>query len=489
MQEQTKHPKFYRSGKLSILIPVFNERAYLRRCVERVVKASLQYNLQKEIILVDDGSTDGTAKVVRELAEEYPDMVRAFFLEENQGKGAAIRRAIQEMTGEYAIFQDADLEYDPNDYNIMLQAMKEGHADVVYGSRFATRTMRRVFNYHHALGNKFLTHLSNMTTGLDLTDMETCYKAFRADVLKTIPIRANRFGIEPEITAKVAKRSCTVFEVPISYAGRSYSEGKKIGWKDGVAAIYTILKYWLIDDCFDQQYAQAILNNLAHARRFNKWMVKCIEPYLGDRILEVGSGIGNISRLLPKKEKLIVTDVDPTYLEILEVAFKDNDIVDVARLDLTRRQDTEKLGESICDTVICLNVLEHIDDDVGALQNIHQLLAPGGRLVLLVPQYKWLFGSYDQHAGHVRRYTKAELTQKLEQADFRVLRFKNFNFLAIFGWWVNSCWLKKTNMDRWQLKIYDTMVPLLRVVEKLLPLPGISLICVAERQSSPSRDQ
>jgi hypothetical protein len=182
------------------------------------------------------------------------------------------------------------------------QAIKEGHGDVVYGSRFASRTMRRVFNYHHALGNKFLTRLSNITTGLDLTDVETCYKAFRADVLKTIPLRSNRFGIEPEITAKIAKRNCVVFEVPISYAGRNYSEGKKIGWKDGYSAIYTILKYWFVDDCFDEHYAQAILHNLAHARRFNKWMVKGIEPYLGDRILEVGSGIGNISWLLPKKE-------------------------------------------------------------------------------------------------------------------------------------------------------------------------------------------
>ena len=489
MQEQTKHPKFYRSGKLSILIPVYNERAYLRRCVERVVAAPLIYNLQKEIIIVDDGSTDGTDALVRELAEEYPDMIRAFFQEKNQGKGAAIRRAIQEMTGEYAIFQDADLEYDPKDYNLILQAIREGHADVVYGSRFAARTMRRVFNYHHALGNKFLTHLSNTTTGLDLTDMETCYKAFRADVLKTIPLRSNRFGIEPEITAKIAKRNCVVFEVPISYAGRSYGEGKKIGWKDGFSAIYTILKYWFIDDCFDQQYAQAILYNLAHARRFNKWMVKCIEPYLGDRILEVGSGIGNISRLLPKKEKLIVTDIDPTYLEILEVAFKDNDIVKVAKLDISSREDAENLGGGICDTVICLNVLEHIEDDVGALQNFRHMLGPGGKLILLVPQYQWLFGSYDKHAGHVRRYSRRDLTAKLQEADFRVVRFKNFNFLGIWGWWVNSCLLKRTSMDRWQLKIYDTMVPLLRLAEKLLPLPGISLICVAERQSSSLKGQ
>jgi glycosyltransferase involved in cell wall biosynthesis len=474
--------KVFTNGKFSILIPVYNERAYLRRCVERVIAAPLAYNLQKEVIIVDDGSTDGTDKLIKELSEEYPDIIRAFFQEKNQGKGAAIRRAIQEMTGEYAIFQDADLEYDPRDYNIILQAIKEGNADVVYGSRFAARTMRRVFNYHHAIGNKLLTHLSNLTTGLDLTDMETCYKAFRADVLKTIPLRSNRFGIEPEITAKIAKRNCMVFEVPISYAGRSYGEGKKINWKDGVSAIFTIFKYWLIDDCFDQQYAQAILNNLAHARRFNKWMVKCIEPFLGDRILEVGAGIGNVSRSLPKKEKLIVTDVDPTYLEILEVGFRDNDIVDVAKLDISRREDVQKLGESVCDTVVCLNVLEHIEEDVAALQNIHHLLSSGGRLVLLVPQYKWLFGSYDQHAGHVRRYTRKDLTRRLKEANFQPLWFKNFNFMGIFGWWINSCLLKRTSMDRWQLKIFDTLVPVLRLLEKLLPLPGISLICVAERQ-------
>lgn len=477
-----KPGKVFSPSKFSILIPVYNERAYLRRCVERIIATPLPYNLQKEIIILDDGSTDGTDKLVRELAAEYPDLIRAFCQEQNQGKGAAIRRAVQEMTGDCAIFQDADLEYDPRDYHIILQALKEGHADVVYGSRFATRTMRRVFNYHHAMGNKFLTHLSNLTTGLDLTDMETCYKAFRADVLKTIPLRSNRFGIEPEITAKIAKRNCVVFEVPISYAGRSYSEGKKIGWKDGVSALYTIFKYWLIDDCFDQQYAHAILHNLAHARRFNKWVVNDIEPYLGDRILEVGAGIGNVSRLLPKKEKLIVTDIDPSYLEILGVAFQDNDIVDVARLDISRREDVEKLGSAICDTVVCLNVLEHIEDDVDALNNIRHLLPSGGRLVLLVPQYQWLFGSYDRHAGHVRRYTRKDLTRKLKEANFRLVRFKNFNFLAIWGWWINSCLLKRTSLGRWQLKIYDTLVPLLRLVEKILPLPGISLICIAERQ-------
>ncbi len=480
MPELAERHTFSRSGVLSILIPVYNERAYLRRCVERILEVPLAYSLQKEIVIVDDGSTDGTTQVIQELAARYPNDVRAVYLKKNQGKGAAIRRAVEEMSGEYAIFQDADLEYDPNDYNIILQALKKGKADVVYGSRFASREMRRVFNFHHALGNKFLTFLSNITTGLDLTDMETCYKAFRTDILKTIPIRSDRFGIEPEITAKIAKRSCAVFEVPINYSGRGYNEGKKIGWKDGITAIYTIIKYWLIDDCFNQQYAQAILHNLSGARRFNQWMVKSIEPYLGNRILEVGAGIGNISRLLPKKEELIISDVDPVYLDILRVAFRDNDIVKIVNLDIQDHAGAAALGKGNCDTVVCLNILEHVEDDLKALENIHYMLAPGGKLILLVPQYQWLYGSYDRHAGHVRRYSRRELQQKLTAASFKILRFKNFNTLAMLGWWINSCLMQRTSMDRWQLKIYDTLVPLLRMVESLLPLPGISLICVAE---------
>jgi SAM-dependent methyltransferase len=168
-------------------------------------------------------------------------------------------------------------------------------------------------------------------------------------------------------------------------------------------------------------------------------------------------------------------------LEILGVAFQDNDIVDVARLDISCQEDVERLGGGVCDTVVCLNVLEHIEDDLTALKNMRHLLVKGGRLLLLVPQYRWLFGSYDRHAGHVRRYNRTDLTKKLEAADFRLVRYKNFNFLAIWGWWVNSCLLKRTSLGRWQLKIYDTLVPLLRLMEKALPLPGLSLICIAER--------
>jgi glycosyltransferase involved in cell wall biosynthesis len=481
---QPTQPPLFREGVLSILIPVYNERAYLRKCVERVLAVKLPRRLQKEIILVDDASTDGTRDVVDELQARHPQIIRPLHQTVNQGKGAAIRRAVQEMTGQYAIIQDADLEYDPQDYAVMLEPILEGLADVVYGSRFASRTMRRVLFYHHALGNKLLTHLSNFTTGLDLTDMETCYKAFRANVLKTIPIRSNRFGMEPEITAKIAKRGCVVYEVPISYRGRSYAEGKKINWKDGVSALYTIVKYWIRDDCFDECYGTAILQSLSKARRFNEWIAKVIQPFLGARILEIGAGIGNISRFLPKREKLIVTDMDPVYLELLNDAFGDNDLVEVAKLDVTCDADFAALGQGICDTVVCLNVLEHIEDDRGAVRRMKNLLVPGGLLILLVPQHEWLYGSYDRHVGHYRRYNRSSLAQVLADSGLEIVRLMNFNFLSIPGWWINSCLFKRSEMDRWQLKIYDMLVPIMKPLERLLPLPGLSVIAVARKPAT-----
>jgi len=471
----------FTSNLVSILIPAYNERPYVRKCIERSLNAPLPENLKREIIVVDDGSADGTGEVLERIAAENPSVVKVFHLDRNTGKGAAIRRAVKEMSGEYAIFQDADLEYDPGEYGALLEPLLEGVADVVYGSRFAPRRMKRVFNFHHAVGNKFLTFVSDLTTGLDLTDMETCYKAFRSDILKTIPLRSKRFGIEPEITAKVAKPGCAVYEVPISYRGRSYAEGKKIRWKDGVSAFYYIVKYWIIDDCFEENYGQAVLTSLSHARKFNRWMAEIIEPWLGNSILEIGSGIGNLSRQLPLREKLILTDIDPKYLEILKNAFKDNDNVEVRKLDITSREDFNRIGIGICDTVICLNVLEHIEDDKSALSAIGGLLAPGGRLILVVPQYPKLYGSYDKAVGHFRRYTSKGLQAMMKQAGFRIIKKRSFNFLSIFGWWVNSCVLKRKSMGRIQLKLYDTMVPVMKVVEGMLPLPGVSIVCVGEK--------
>ena len=470
-------------GLLSILIPVYNERAYLRRCVERVLSAPIPEGLDREVVLVDDASTDGTTDIVRRLAEAHPGVLRAFFQEKNQGKGAAIRRAIGEMRGQYAVFQDADLEYDPRDYPALLEPILRHGADVVYGSRFALRSMRRVLNYHHQLGNKVLTTLSNWFTGLNLSDMETCYKAFRADVLRTIPIRSDRFGMEPEITAKVAKRGCVIYEVPISYHGRGYLEGKKIGWKDGFSAIYLIVKFWLIDDCFDERAGHRILRDLSSARRFNRWMARVVAPHLGQHILEVGAGIGNLSRHLPRREHLTVSDRDPAYLAILEDAYRENDLVDVVKLDLASDADFENLRGRRFDTVVCLNVLEHVEDDAGALRRMAGVLESGGNLVVLVPQFPALYGSYDKALGHCRRYRARELRQRLADAGLDVTYLRGFNAFGAVGWWLNARLLRRDNIGRVQLWLFDRLVPLTAVLERVLPLPGLSIVSVGRKRS------
>ena len=222
---------------LSVIVPCYNERA----TVEELLRRVRAVEIDKEIVVIDDQSTDGSRDIVARLAAEWPE-IRHFIQPVNQGKGAAIRRGIEEARGDIVLIQDADLEYDPDDYPKLIQPIVDGHADAVFGSRFEGYP-RRVMLFWHRMGNTFLTFLSNATTNLDLTDMETCYKVFRREVLQNITIEENRFGFEPEVTAKVAKMGVRIYEVGISYYGRTYAEGKKIGWKDGVRALYCIVKY------------------------------------------------------------------------------------------------------------------------------------------------------------------------------------------------------------------------------------------------------
>ena len=227
--------------KLSIIIPCFNERDTISELLEAVRRAPIE---EKESVLVDDGSTDGTRELLKSLASED---LRVIFHDHNQGKGAALRTGFAEATGDICIVQDADLEYDPQEYPLVIGPIVEGKADVVFGSRFQGGRPHRVVYFWHRMGNALLTTLSNMFTDLNLSDMETCYKAFRREVIQSIRIRENRFGFEPEITAKVARnKSWRIFEVGISYYGRTYDQGKKIGWKDGLRAIYCILKYNIV---------------------------------------------------------------------------------------------------------------------------------------------------------------------------------------------------------------------------------------------------
>ena len=232
------------SVKLSVVIPVFNEVKTVDQLIGSVLKVST--GLETELVVVDDGSTDGTRAVLERAKQEHSSMA-VLAHEKNAGKGAAVRTGIAAATGDIVLIQDADLEYDPKEYPHLLQPILEGHADVVFGSRFLGGGAHRVVFYWHYVGNRVLTMLSNMMTNLNLTDMEVCYKVFKREVLQDIRIRENRFGFEVEITAKVARKKWRIYEVPISYYGRDYAEGKKVGWKDGFRALWCILKYRFVD--------------------------------------------------------------------------------------------------------------------------------------------------------------------------------------------------------------------------------------------------
>src|SRR5215469_4133557 len=407
-------------------MPVYNEEESLRASVLRALDAPLPAGMCSEIVAVDDGSTDASQEILAELAAANPQRVRVFKHAVNSGKGAAIHTCLLKAAGEFAIIQDSDLEYDPAEYPKILAPLVAGKADVVYGSRFMVAGERRVLYYWHSLANRVITTACNMAADLNLTDIETCYKAFRTSLARSIPIRSKRFGIEPELTIKFAKRQAAIYEVPISYHGRTYEEGKKIGRMDAFEALWVILRYAFTRDLYTDPGA-IILHSLAGTQRFNKWMAETIRPWLGARVLELGAGIGNMTQHLARSRKLYVaTDLDDEHLARLRVRFQSRPNLRCGICDLRDPADFAALGCGF-DTVVCLNVLEHVEDDLRGLCNIRSALQPGGRAIILVPQDQSIYGTPDDALGHYRRYSPQQLRDRMEQAGFRVERIEEFN--------------------------------------------------------------
>ena len=451
----------------------------MRALLERVLAAPPR-DLEKEIVVVDDASTDGSAEILRAFQAEHPE-VRLLLKEVNQGKGAALRDGKALTTGDFVVIQDADLEYDPACYPELLAPILAGEADVVYGSRFAGGRTRAVLMFHHELGNRLLTLLSNLATNLNLTDMETCYKVFRGEDLRAIPVQARRFGFEPEITAKVAKLGLRVYEVPIAYHGRSYAAGKKIGWRDGVSALWHILWYW----CFDgfEGADEGLRNLLAmrHAANYNAWTMERLQPWMGQRVLEAGCGIGSLTHHMVGRERLVAVDVNPDYVSRLRSHMMHSPNVRIEAMDLTDSGAYDRLLDEDLDTVLCSNVLEHLPDDDQVLRDFHRVLRPGGRAVVLVPFGAWMYGTLDEAIDHQRRYDRRDLAEKMVRSGFEVEAMFGFNHLAWFGWVLNGKLLKRRTLPSGQVRLFDMVVPGLRLVDSLLPFPPLSIVGVGRK--------
>ena len=465
---------------LSVLVPLYNEAEFIQAVLKRIVLAPLPSGLRLEIIVADDASTDGSADLVDAVASRYPGMIRLIRCPQNRGKGAAVRTALDHAQGDYCLIQDADLEYDPQDYPLLLEPLLDGSADVVYGSRFLSSGRRRVLYYWHSVANHALTTICNIISNLNLTDMETCYKAFRTPLLKSIPLRSDRFGIEPEITIKVAKRQARVYEVPISYAGRTYEEGKKIGMKDAFQALWVMLRCWVSDDLYKDPGAE-ILDAFSVAPRFNKWMADTIRPYVKQRVLEIGAGMGNLTRALARgRQRYIASDIDHEHLSRLQSRLRHYLNVETRTCDLSKSADFEPLADAV-DTVICLNVLEHIEDDLGALRNIYSALSPGGRAIVLVPCGQDIFGTLDVILGHYRRYSASQLRERFEASGFEIERILEFNHISRPSWYVTGKIFKRSRISRVQLKIFDRLVWLWRRIDRFIPWKPTSLIAIASK--------
>ncbi len=496
---------------LSVLVPVYNEEHLVSCSLERLEILEKSPRLSRvQVIVVDDCSRDRTAEVLerfrsdrglaplviggQETAVEGQRLGKAgskiewIFLrhEQNRGKGKAIQTALARADCELSVIHDADLEYHPKDLLRIVGVFEEEGADAVFGSRFAGGEVRRVLFFRHELGNRLLTFITNFVTNLNLTDMETCYKAVRTDLLKSIPIVSNDFRLEPELTIKLAKREARIFEVPISYSGRSYQEGKKINWRDGVRALWAIGRFTLSDAVYPRDaYGSEILGRLSRAPRFTTWMADTIRPFCGSRVLEIGSGPGNLTRHLMPRARYVASDVNPLHLHTLQALKADRPYLEAQYCDVTDVESFPR-DQGGFDTVICLNVIEHVDDDRAALSNIRSVLTEGGKAIVLVPSGSGLFGTLDQVLGHRRRYTEVSLRAVAAKAGFEVKQVLRFNRIGTPAWWLNGKVFKRRTFGHFQIMMLNALTPLLRAVDRVLPLPPLSLIAVLEPRPAES---
>jgi SAM-dependent methyltransferase len=483
--------------KLSIIVPVFNEVYWIQKFWAKFKKAPLHSCAgikEVEIILVDDGSTDGTRQTLATLVHEpfkfeggLEANVCLYLQDGNQGKGAAVRRGIEASSGDIILIQDADLEYSMEDYPKLLAPIIAADADAVFGSRFVG-SPRRVLYFWHSLLNRILTIFSNMLCNLNLTDMETCYKVVRGPLMRSLRLTSNRFGLEPELTSRLARANARIYEVPISYRGRTYAEGKKIGVKDGIAALFHILRFGLFDrEPFKPGMDQTLTaldasSNVIYAPLLHKAMQDFQSKNSGLQILEIGSGIGSLTKHLLSFGHVVATDISDVYVEKLNERFQNEDSFEAHQWD-AGTLPPPAFAQKKFDLIVSFNVLEHIENDHQALKVWNSLLKENGRLVVLVPNSPGLYSPIDKALGHFRRYTKRELETKVVSTGFQPNHLFYGNAIGILGWFYRGILLKKADLPSGQLRLYMLLKRILGSVEQWIEkFTGLSVVVVAHKK-------
>jgi glycosyltransferase involved in cell wall biosynthesis len=469
---------------LSVLVPVYNERHVVEASLRRVLALEHPLISELQVVVVDDASSDGSRSVLERLAEQDARIVLLYH-DRNQGKGAAIRTALGRATGDIVIVHGADLEYNPADIPALLVPFAREGADAVFGSRYLAAPYRRALTYRHTAIDKCLTTLSNWFSGLALTDVTTGYKAVHATLLKSIPVRSHDFRFDTELVVKLAKRRARIFEAPIRYLPRTAAEGKKMRPRDGLLAALAMIRFSISDDLYQSDQAGSrMLVEIERARRFNAWLAETVRPYLGDRILEIGAGIGNFTNHFIPRSLYLASDIDPNHLHSLRSYSIGKPYMRVMHIDATNPEHFRDLEHQF-DTVLMLNVLEHVPDEQQALRNAWRALQPGGRAIILVPQYPGLYGTLDEALGHRERYTPATLEAAMRRAGFRLQETFDFNRYSVPAWWFHGKVLRRRRLSRLQVQGMEVLMPLLKRIDRLLPWSGISIIALGVKHEDP----
>jgi SAM-dependent methyltransferase len=482
------------SMKLSVVVPFYNELRTLPTVIDRLLKVDFSaLGLETELIFVDDGSTDAG----RSLLDPLPrDDVRVIVHPTNRGKGAAVKTGLEAATGDILCIQDADLEYDPRDLPALLEPILDGDYEVVYGSRF--RGSAAGLYYTHRIANRLLNLMVNVAFNRYLSDVYTGYKVFTRQAFRGLKLTAKTFTVEMELTAHFLRKGLVIFEVPISYRARTYAEGKKIHFKDGFLAAGAVARYRLRPRpevtgpaSFGAPDKPGVmraveggatihtlgLEDLATAHRYRRYLHGLVAPYLGRSVLEVGAGLGDFSAQLLDRDRLVVNDNDPICVRALDERFGERPGIEVLPADVLKLK-----VEPPVDSVVALNVLERMDDDVAALRSMARAALPGGRVLLIVPAFPSLAGAFDDALGHLRRYTPDSLRAAVEAAGLIPEVIRPVNLLGGLAWWAAVRVGRQGRPTPALVNLYDRMVvPAERALERRVqPRFGQSILCVAQ---------